>query len=278
MAGVQLPAGVPVSFASFPMFVSNIGTTVESLLMVFDADFWGRKVVGFTTVSMMFNAGILAVVVIAVGRTLRRSKILWLTLLAGVFVFALAVYATSDLSIGTSTYRYLVLLPFIAIPFLSMQLEGGYSDLKRIFAGLLAASILLNVLVGIVGAHENLASPPNNSGNRQNLALVQALKERGLTKGYAQYWDANINSYLSGGSVLVVPVLCSPDALKPMTWLVPTSEINRTATRTFLILDPAHPEDGCTEDGVEHILGSPSSSFMAAGMTVIVYDRDIAKL
>jgi hypothetical protein len=63
-----------------------------------------------------------------------------------------------------------------------------------------------------------------------------------------------------------------------MTWLVPTSEINRTSARTFLILDPAHPEDGCNEAGVENILGSPSSRFMAEGMTVIVYDRDIAKL
>ena len=51
------------------------------------------------------------------------------------------------------------------------------------------------------------------------MAAVEAIRERGLTKGYATFWNANIVTELSDGEIEVVALEIEDGSLRPYRWL-----------------------------------------------------------
>jgi hypothetical protein len=121
-----------------------------------------------------------------------------------------------------------------------------------------------------------------NPGRYPSAATARELaafaKARGLTVGYAGYWDAADLTWNAGdGPLRVYPVIeCSPDhQLCPATFhRISTWYRPRPGTRSFLVLDAALRMEKPT--GLDPRLGPPAAVDRVGPLTVYTFDYDIA--
>lgn len=204
-----------------------------------------------------------------------RTRRLALTFIGGHWVVvALGVLANRgvyDFHAG----RYLVL----AVYDVAVVLGVGTALLRRRRTRLAAA--LTGLLVAAVAANAVSAAvdrpAPNVRVAKEN-AILRTVQEHGLTKGYADFWIADLFQYRSGAAVTVPEVVCSGGQLWFRYWLTDTSRWRVHADRTFVLWDPVDVGlQGCTQSGIEAQLGVPTQRIPAAGgSTLLVYDRDVA--
>jgi hypothetical protein len=205
-----------------------------------------------------------------------RTRALALTFLGGHWVVvAFGVLANSgvyDFHAG----RYLVL----AVYDVAVVLGVGTALLRRhrprlaaALTGLLVVAVAANVVSVAVDR-----AVPNARVAKEN-AILRTVQEHGLTKGYAEFWIADLFQYRSRGEVTVPEVICSDGQLWFRYWLTDTSRWRVHADRTFVLWDPVEVGlQGCTQAGIEAQLGVPAQRIPAAGgATVLVYDRDVGE-
>ncbi len=113
---------------------------------------------------------------------------------------------------GMVQYRYALLpctllwfLPPLAIADL---LRAGGPAWTRRAAGGLAAAVLLCSAFGAYYNVLHMVTQPQIANDRA--AVVHYLETEGYTFGYADYWDANVLTYLSNGAVEAAPVAVDP--------------------------------------------------------------------
>lgn len=86
--------------------------------------------------------------------------------------------------------------------------------LRALFAGFLSVTLLVNSVSCVKNA---LAHPQYLTDKR--MAAVEAIRERGLSLGYATFWSANIVTELSDGEIEVVALEIEDGSLRPYRWL-----------------------------------------------------------
>ncbi len=281
----------PAIFVAYGQLFSQVATAIQSVLIIFGADITGRVVLNFVTIVYLLNLFLLAIVSFQVVKNLRlrftdkslekNDSQLWMSFLAFVIVFALAVYTFSNQAINIETYRYLIIVPFVAVILLSMGIGQWSKTLRSIISIVLVISIIGNISVSVATAkgHDLILISNTDKGNYQNFDLIRALEAKGLSKGYAQYWDANINAYLSKGKLVILPIVCTPsNTSEPYDWFINASLLKKPSARTFLITDignvPSSPM--CSSESLSLQFGTSTSSFMIDSYKVYVYNYDIA--
>jgi len=109
--------------------------------------------------------------------------------------------------------------------------------------------------------------------------IIDTLKSKGLTKGYANYWRSNILTFLSNGSVDVNAIICEGEDRfpKPYKWLS-TSEDYRPSgiDKSYIVYDDAYLNyaTSCNKEK----LGEPLERFNITSRVIVeVYKGDIAR-
>lgn len=277
-SGFSFINSAPPTIIPYDQLYSNIAATIHSLFLIFDADVWGRSATNPATIVFVVNAVVLGACLYAIKRFRHEEEPehsgQWFAFFASLCGFAVAYYTLGQLSEGIATYRYLVIIPMASVLFLAIFMRRS-STLQRIFlAALLIASAAFNTSYAAIQAVRDKSNP-----NGRNILLYQTLQKQGYTHGYAPYWDAVIATYLSNHQVNTVPVTCRSGSLQKFPWLVTDGDMQRTASKTFLVLDPEFEKTGelCPEAVLQNQFGQHKRSEIIAGWRVLFYDKDVLK-
>jgi len=291
-SGITLLTGVNGIFVTTQTIGSGIEVATQGLFTMFGGDIWGREVSALPTDITLVNAAALVAVIALVLHLVKRRlvKVRGETIFLGpdffsaLFIFTFALYVVSGLAVDDSTYRYFIMLPFIAALLLPIALARLGNRARLGLTILLIASALCSLFGSIAGvknpayAGEPYPNPNLNRANSQNIAVAQTLETLGLQKGYSGYWDANITSYLSGGKATVLQTTCGAEGTtNKFYWLVNTATFSKPASRSFYVYDPAGVSEGftCTMPQMAAQFGQPQREILVGSDTILVYNYDI---
>jgi hypothetical protein len=288
-SGVVIVGDTPSVFVNFDNILTNIVSSIHGLLIVFQADFFGRPAFGLSTFGPMINFAILLFIIYMIWdlrKAMKKPNVdkmslpqLWPAFFAGVIVFVFVLYTLTTL-VAVNNYRFFIILIYCAITILAIVLSLTKSSaIKIVLATLLIGATIYNTsitfLTNDVKARGDVAG---NASNTFNFMFIDALKKRGVTKGYAGYWQANINTYLSKGEVTSLPSLCDGNGQTvKFKWLIDGEQFNKPAKKSFYLIDPYFPAPGvCTEDQLMYQFGEPEETLRIADKTLLIFNYDIS--
>lgn len=288
LAGIRLISGNvagtgPAMLVGFNDFGAYLANTLHSFLIVFGGDFFNKPAASLLTVLNLTNAALAFATLataISVVRHYRQAKSNELLVLSFTFLFVIAIYAFSTLSGGRSeTYRYLLLLPFLAPILLAVFFEN--TTYKKIFVGLFILAVILNVATSFLSLSDKtykniprLQTQQKEFKQDYNFTLIHQLELNGLSKGYANYWNAGINTYLSEGNVKVLPISCYKHTTSPFTWLTTKGSFLDQSQQSFYVFNSIYPT--CSKKEVVKQFGEPVKVLhLVENTTVYVYDYDL---
>ncbi len=192
----------------------------------------------------------------------------WLVIIGG---FAVSSYVF-DIGAG----RYLVLIPF----YIALNLSLALSRLpRRTIHTVVVALLLVASCASVISDLHELTNPrlyPGTTAQNHTLAM---LRSSGLTKGYAQYWSANINTYLDNGRPTVVPIDCVAGQIKPLYWFMDDAAFRRPARASFYLYEDNVPQAvACPLAALEQDFGQPVRIITVnAHDSLLIYNYDIAR-
>jgi hypothetical protein len=177
----------------------HLGYTAHGLVVLFGADFFGRKV-SFTTMLILLHLIGLALagwgVCAGVRRFFRDSDLVDQVLVAGVLI-GLTAYVLGRRVVNiNSTREFAEVLPFAAV--LAGRLLAPRLMRARLVPAL--AVVLAGYLVGLGQAAAAAPVPPMNQ------QLGDWLAGHGLRYGMSTYWQSSVVTLTTGEHVMVVPV------------------------------------------------------------------------
>jgi hypothetical protein len=279
VSGTALPNIVPYS-----SLYTSIANTAHSILIMFGADFFGEPIAVFASLV----AGVNAIIVLVIFFTLklpwqqddtkkRETLRFEPQFISAVFIFCLLTYTLTTVSdLTTNTYYYLLILPYLAM-FLLIMLGARLPRIGNVLLNiLLIVGTVLNIGSGLISLKDSSHIADIYTNNR-NYSLISYLQKHHLTKGYAPYGDANIDSYLSKGSIDMFPYACAGTNLIPFKWLFNDSLQAKPANNSFILVDTAYPQAGsCTENALIQQLGSPQQVLQLPPYTIYAYNHDVS--
>jgi len=175
-------------------------------------------------------------------------------------------YWASNIGSGGPGVKYMLTLAPAAGVGVALVTAG--SSRGRIAASLAIAVVGVVNISSIAHGRAETDSGPNRYGPQ----LIRLLEHRGLTRGYASYWNAQSLTWKSGMQLLVAPVsTCGPsEALCRMSYFTIDSWYEERPGRSFLIAN------GLSKPPAEY--GRPSEVLRTgSGITIYVYPYDLAR-
>ena len=175
---------------------------------------------------------------------------------------------------GVTTYRYLLFTIFIL------------NSVFAFYLSILKNKKILYVIVGTMLVSIAISLPHiarasvKNQANQDNYQLINILEKTGYTKGYAGYFDAGINSYLSNGTIQVLPTICSSTAIAQFPFLINDTPYHTQADRSFYIYNsiPSELGDTCDPAMLFKQAGIPVNIIHDKNFTIYFYNYDIIKI
>ncbi len=209
-------------------------------------------------------------------------RVSWRTVYISAFTFSLFFF-TAYLFVFTSvpevtetimTSRYFV--PSLMLCFVCMLLVLDSIRRPAVFIALslIISPVMLSGYANYVGPFHNAEKMVLPSDKR---FLTEFLKNEGLIYGYATYWNSNVISVLSGGTVKVRAVLLGSGLPQPylhlssLAWYRP--EVY--AGESFLLLTDAEL-NGLNTNALYAQTGTPIKVLKFDGYSVLVFDSNIS--
>ncbi|HEY2278270.1 MAG TPA: hypothetical protein VGI00_07930 [Streptosporangiaceae bacterium] len=207
----------------------NVSLTIESVLALFGADFFGLRLGLAAVVALLHLAGVLLAgwAVWIAGRRLLSGRervvpILFLGLVINVTAYLIS---TQAIDLG-ATHELAAVLPFGAA--LAGRLLPGTPRLRSLRA------VLAAVLACYAGALIYYATRPAQPPTAQ--AVASWLTSRHLSAGLGDYWTANVTTVATGDQVRVRSVVSSCGRFIPDIWESKKTWYERPNNATFLVL------------------------------------------
>jgi len=150
------------------------------------------------------------------------------------FALIFFLYAISSLHdnayAARNNIRYL-------IPFLMMVLVCPLV-MWRFFPRLVKAALILAFILAFVGSWQNISPAGWQDKVRERMTVISTLKERGLTAGYAPYWESHIYTVFSKGEVRIRPLDIDCRGVDLCLWLTSDCWHDKgyTAGRVFVLV------------------------------------------
>ena len=137
--------------------------------------------------------------------------------------------------------RYWIPVVALAMPVLAVALSREHNAIFRMLA---AGLLCVTVLVPAASCVKRSMANPEVAADKRMVA-VEAIRERGLAKGYATFWNANIVTELSDGAIEVVALEITDGGMTPYRWLEAEESFSMDAPEepVFLLLG-VWEEDG----------------------------------
>lgn len=243
-------------------------TSILEIGQIFNAN---NTIFGLSNLLLLL---ILAVYLIYLVYSLKQPKKAlksWLTYF--VFIIAMVYGATTLLNSGTIyAYRYFIIVVYLAVILLACLLTSLGTKLKYLLFFIILASIGLNLTNSIDSYKIQLTSriKPNQSNN----SLITTLNEYNLKKGYADYWNSNINNFLDS-KLDILPISCHDNSTQPLLLLTDSSLYLKPTKQTFLIDSPNSNPALCSFNSIIQQFGKPTFTINQAVDQILVFDYDI---
>ncbi len=276
-----------VMFVSFDHLFAQIALSIQSILMVFGADFTGRAALNIVTIGFLANLSLLLIVISAIWRQAKfnlsdmKNRIseaqLWKSFFSFTPVFIIIIYCLSSIATA-NTYRYLVLLPFFAVIILCIRISEASEYVQKVITFIVLSGVLINIgTCFVMEFRPSIVGEGVNKANSQNYELISILSKNSLKKGYSQYWEGNINSYLSMGSVNILPTVCLNGMEQQFTWMINSALYQSHVKRSFYVIedDPAASTPQCELDKLRIQFGAPQQVLLTSNTMILVYNYDI---
>jgi hypothetical protein len=261
------------AFAAIEDMSRNVSLTIEGILLLFGANFFGQPLASLATASALTHLAGLALVVVTYHQVVagwRRGQDTDRVTQALVVAMAIdvAAYLLSNQAIDVMTSRYLVpLLAFGAVLAGRVGADALWTGRLRVAAALVAAAYL--VLGGL-----SLRTP---AAPTPEVQLEAFLVQHHLTYGIAGYWQASTVTVHSGGRVRVRAVDLGAATPSAYLWEAEGSWY-----------DPAHPGNdarfvlrdtwdsrSADRSAVESAFGPPSRVYQVGRYEILVWDRNL---
>jgi hypothetical protein len=272
-----IPAGVQL--ARLSDLGSNVMTVGKSIAILFGANFLSRPTYPSDPlrylVALLGFAALAATLVAAVRLGVRRSNP---TAWAYACFWALAValvsvaYGASNLA-GAGGFE-------AGVDYLLVLAPAAGAGIALVAAGSATGRVVASIAIGLVGVTNLLGiahgRPQADFTRPYGDELVRLLEQKGLTRGYGPFQDAQSATWKSGMRLLVAPVYtCAPDGtLCPNRFFTIDSWYAPRPGRSFLITDPAlglstrPPGSYGRPSEIDHV---------TPDVTVYVYPHDLAR-
>lgn len=258
--------------------LSKLGSSVVQMLKS-SSYIFGITTNGFkwTSIADLFIVLLSIVILFSILRPREKAKIsvnnvtAWKIFFGVVALCVLIAYVAVDDG-GSSATRYLFLTIYLAALILSLYSSALTKIPRQAVVLLIALAILSNLAASFNSfrlAADSIAVP-----NAANTQLITTIRGLGLSKGYAGYWDGNINSYMAG-NINFLPVTCVKGRTKPLDLLVNAGLFKEPSSRTFLILSPGMNPPLCSRSQVVSQFGRPAQTIRFSSKTIMVYNYDI---
>lgn len=264
-------------FAPVSQLGPNMSLVGSGLLMLFGASIFGQPVASVQSFGLELNLVILLITTVLPLLLLFSKRIrqdVWKVFLVLLPFFALLACTVSGImsDFAPGSIRYLVFVPFTtATIFLVLMGEKLPRRAQIALASIFLLAAALNTAsTAYAYAHRG------DSPNAMNEQIAAVLKSHGLTKGYAAYWDAGIDQYLTNNKTIIIQAGCSPTVgIDAYRFLVNEQEYALPATESFYLYNPGLTR--CSSSDMERFLGKPKSSVMLPGrLTLYIYGYDIS--
>ena len=261
------------TFAVIATLYSNVWVTVESVLLLFGADFSGEQLGPHAAIALVHLVGV-ALAAWATWRALRRfgTQDLVVQVLAVTVIVLLVSYVLrGNPNVAGSNHEIVGVLPIGAV------LAG------RLLAGTLIHSRLIPVLalVGVCYAGtlaHNVVQQPAHDANWRLAAWLQA---NHLRYGLGDYWNANAITLDSSNQVQVRAVSRVGDKLVQRPWYSESSWYDPAQHDATFLVTPG-PASACSPgtpagwQGVgRDMFGPPSGTYRVDGFIVLVWDKNL---
>ena len=268
---VRPPSTALADLAHLP---SNVWVAVQSVLVLFGADFSGQQNGTRIGIAVVHLVGV-ALAAWAVGRALRRfgTQDLVVQVLAVTLIVLLVAYVLrGNPNVAGSAHEIAGVLPIGAV--LAGRLLAGTLARARLLIPALA--LVLGCYAGVL-VHNALQRPPYDA-NRQLGAWLQT---HHLTYGLGDYWNANAITLDSGNQVQVRYVSRVGDKLMVRPWETKNSWFDQTQHDATFLVTPG-PANVCSpgtpagwEAAGRATFGPPSATYRVNGFTVVVWDKNL---
>jgi hypothetical protein len=199
--------------------------------------------------------------------TLRAYACFWGA--STVFLCTVFVVTPNASALGAKSVNYL--LPLALAAGAGVALLGAGSNRGQLA---LATGVVVIGALNIASITENRAivlAPTALPGYEQ--ALTQLLETKGVTRGYAGYWDAQNLTWQSGMRLLVAPVArCGATTLCPFNFFTIRSWYAPRDGPTFLLLDATNRFVA----GAPPFVREATSSYHFGPLTLYLFHHDVA--
>jgi hypothetical protein len=259
--------------------ISNIDLTVKSVLKILDS-YPNFQLLSFLSLPI-FLLGVYGLWIMFKKGLADKKNIIQL-LLPLCFVFTILVYIASGQPTDIETYRYLIFIVFI-IPFGICFALSKLSKYIRISIALGIIVLSLANLVQMSSAFKDQNQPQFEN----NRLIIQAAQQNNLYYGYTSYWNAGINTFLSGNTTKFVQVACVNGRIQPFRWLASESWFAKDGFKgkTFLMIDyraSLTPElKNCSLSDVTKQFGKPAQiilvEYKSGSASLMIFDYNIAE-
>jgi hypothetical protein len=224
--------------------------------------------------AMLVLAAVVASVAAAVKLTVRRAEptarayaCYWGA--ASILLCVIFVITPNAAALGPGSVNYLLTLALAAGT--GVALLAARSRRGQFAVALAVATVGAINIAGIVGGHAELSA--GNSLHTYQQPLVHLLEQKGVTRGYAGYWDAQNLSWQSGMRLLIAPVQrCGPQ-LCPYNFFTIRSWYAQHGGPTFLILDEANRFIA----DAPPFVSEATVSYHFGTLTVYLFDYDLMR-
>jgi hypothetical protein len=133
---------------------------------------------------------------------------------------------------------------------------------------------VLNLHATAVG----LLNRNTTTGNSENYEIIKAVQHAGYTKGYANFWQGNINTYLTNSRIHFLPAWCTDDVSLKFRWLINDADFTTKATKSFYLIDPTIPAaPSCSIEAVTEQFGAPTKviPLNSGKQTLLLFNYDV---
>jgi hypothetical protein len=184
---------------------------------------------------------------------------------ATVLLCVVFVITPNAAALGPDSANYLLTLALAAAA--GVALLAASSRRGQLAVALAVATVGAINIAGLASGHAETGTNPYEP------RLAHLLERKGVTRGYAGYWDAQNISWQSGMRLLIAPVNRCAAQLCAYNFFTVRSWYDQHSGPTFLLLDEANQFIA----GAPPFVSGATASYRIGSFTVYLFDYDIAR-
>jgi hypothetical protein len=258
------------SLADAAALTSHMWVGVETVLVLFGADFFGQPFRSVTTVEALFHLAGLFLAAwaawISARRFFRDRELVPALLLVGLVINLVGFLLSTRVVNVLSAREIAAVLPLGAV--LAARLLSARLAAARLMP------LLLVVLLGYVAILGQEAMQPAAPAPDQQLA--NWLVARHFHDGLAGYWDASVTTLASQGRVQVSPVCGNASQFTQGTWEADASWYDPARRyANFLVIGGPGSCSTPTVAQAKTAFGPPARTYRVAGYQILVWPKNL---